>query len=324
MKNYRSYRQPPVNRVRQTASSRRWRPGRHTFRQRALTTALRVTPWVAILAGLSIVPSASGQTVSDYPGPRARDVALGAEAVRRLLAAPSIRFRSPAMDEEWVEGAPVTITWVATGPICWARVYYYGGKCELGGQSRGSFSGYVTETVAVANSVQWTVPWIDASSFRLRIAGLGANGERLASCERTVRFRPRELVGLPDTCIAIIKRKQRLYYYRDGRVVRLHIISTARQSYTTPTMKPGDYSRRRGAMGQVFCKAQWPRSRRYDVVMPYWLAVTSTGSHGIHGTSPNLYYRLGQPASHGCIRQHRDDARALFETVAVGTPVHIF
>ena len=294
------------------------------LRQSALASALFAVLWVAGLTSFSIVPACSTGQVLQYRWRTAGESALGFEAVRKLVAAPSIQFLSPAIGEEWIEGTSVSITWEATGPIYWVRLYYYGGNCKLGGRSRGGFSGYVADRVTATDSAEWTVPWIDATGLRLRIAGFDAGGQRLATFERTVRFRPRELMGLPETCIAVIKRKQRLYYYEDGHIARMHIISTARPGYSTPRMKPGDHSRRRGAMGQVFRKALWPRSRRYDCVMPYWLAITSSGSHGIHGTSPNLYYRLGRPASHGCVRQHRRDARILYQLVPVGTPVYIF
>ena len=58
--------------------------------------------------------------------------------------------------------------------------------------------------------------------------------------------------------------------------------------------------------------------------MPYWLQITASGSHGIHATSPPYYGRLGSPASHGCVRQHKADAQVLYGLVSVGTPVYIY
>ncbi len=276
------------------------------------------------VAGCCVASLYAAEQEAAWCSPISRDLALGVGAVRHLPLTPSISLLSPRPDEEWTEGSTVIIRWEATGLLYWVRLYYYGGNCPLGGRPRGSFGEVIADRVPNTGSIQWTVPWIDATCFRLRIAGFGVNDQRLADFERVVRFRPRELVDLPDTCIAIIKRKQRLYYYEEGRIVRMHVISTARRGYSTPTMTPGDYSPRRGAMGQVFRKSRRPRSRRYDVTMPYWLQITSTGSHGIHATSPNLYYRLGRPASHGCIRQHRSDAKVLYQLVPVGTPVYIF
>ncbi len=64
--------------------------------------------------------------------------------------------------------------------------------------------------------------------------------------------------------------------------------------------------------------------RAYTCWMPYYLAITSSGSHGIHATSPSMYRYLGRPASHGCIRQHHADAKILYSLVSVGTPVYVF
>jgi lipoprotein-anchoring transpeptidase ErfK/SrfK len=104
----------------------------------------------------------------------------------------------------------------------------------------------------------------------------------------------------------------------------MHLVSTARYPHYTPPMRPGSYDRRRGAMGKVFYKDPCAWSRRYECDMPYWMAITSSGSHGIHATSPPYYHRLGSPASHGCVRQHRSDARILYRMVDIGTPVYVF
>jgi lipoprotein-anchoring transpeptidase ErfK/SrfK len=88
-------------------------------------------------------------------------------------------------------------------------------------------------------------------------------------------------------------------------------------------MQPGSGGRR-GAMGRVFGKDPDAFSRMYEVHMLWWMAITSSGSHGIHATSPGFYSQLGEPASHGCIRQHRRDARTLYQMVSVGTSVYVF
>ncbi len=249
---------------------------------------------------------------------------LGAELLDRTAMFPSIELTSPTVDEEWVEGSLATIAYATTGPITKVRIYYYGGMCPVGGRSRGSFGEVIADMVPETGAHRWQVPWIDAASFRLRLAGYNDQDECLAEYERTVRFRSRELADVPQTCLAVIKRRQRLYYYKDGRIVRMHIVSTAIPPYSTPTMQPDSYSPGRGQMGQVFYKSWAPHSRMYDVVMRYYLAITSSGSHGIHATYPNMYRYLGRPASHGCIRQHRADARVLYDLASVGTPVYVF
>lgn len=236
-----------------------------------------------------------------------------------------IRFTSPADDEEVLEGRKIKIRWDSGGPIEKVRLYYSYDRCRLAGRSRGSV-GRVLFGQMIPNfgEAPWTVPWMDSDGFRLRIAGYGGDDELIASDEIGVRFRPQELKDLPERAIAVIKEHQRLYYYEGGMIRRMHVVSTAAPGYWTPTMKPGSYDSRRGAMGKVFGK-QWSAwSSMYSCTMPFWLQITSSGSHGIHATSPPFYGYLGRPASHGCIRQHRADAEVLFGLVNVGTPVYVF
>jgi len=251
-----------------------------------------------------------------------------AEAIYRawLRTQPAaIAFVNPQTDQELIEGDEVELTWQASGPIAYVRVSYCGNKCRLGGHDRGGFEGFITQKAPSAGSLKWKVPWLDATALKLRIAGLAEDGTKLGAHERAVRFRPRFMAHLSDkgTLIAISKTRQRLYYQKGGKIVREHIVSTAASGYWTPTMRP-DSAGSHGAMGQVFYKSPNTWSRQYRVWMPYWLAITSSGSHGIHATSPGYYYALGSPASHGCVRQHRADARILYGMVEVGTAVYVF
>jgi lipoprotein-anchoring transpeptidase ErfK/SrfK len=250
-------------------------------------------------------------------------------AMRRLphdaLGAPAIAFISPMPEEQWVEGAGVTLKWLSAGAISKVRIYYSYDRCKLAGRSRGNFGALVTAMTENRNELAWaSVPWIDSANFRLRIAGYDADERLLASDEIGVRFRPKEFTNIPATCIAISKRKQRLYYYVEGKARRVHVVSTGRGGMSTPQMWPGSYSPRRGSMGKVFRKSISAWSGRYHCQMPYWLQITSSGSHGIHATSPPFYRYLGSPASHGCVRQHRADASVLYKLVPVGTAVYIF
>jgi len=261
----------------------------------------------------------------DIPPARTAAELAALQITPELPEEPRLVFISPQPEEEWLEGAPVTLRWLASPSIAQVRIYYYYDRCKLAGRSRGRFGALVTPMMQNQGQFRWSaVPWMDSPAFRLRIAGYDAEDNLLASDEIGVRFRPRELAKIPATCIAIIKRKQRLYYYVDARVKRMHIVSTARGWYSTPDMHPGAYDRRRGAMGKIFGKDPCAWSRAYHCRMPYWLQITSSGSHGIHATSPPFYHRLGSPASHGCVRQHRADAKILYQLVAVGMPVYIF
>ena len=236
-----------------------------------------------------------------------------------------IRFENPTDDGEVLEGNKVILRWRSGGPIEKVRLYYSYDNCPLAGKPRGRV-GKILFNQMIPNwgEVAWTIPWLDTDGFRLRIAGYSRDDALIASEEIGVRFRPAELKDLPDHAIGIIKKRQRLYYYEDGKIQRMHIVSTAAPGYWTPTMKPGSYDPRRGALGKVFGKQSNAWSRRYNCSMPYWLQISASGSHGIHATSSPFYRYLGRPASHGCVRQHRTDARALYQLVDVGTPVYIF
>jgi len=238
---------------------------------------------------------------------------------------PGIKLVEPGPTAEWMEGDEVELAWETSGPIESVRIYYYGGRCRLGGHDRGTFEGFVTKQADNMGRLQWEMPWIDAISMSVRIAALGEKGEKLASDERGLRFRPRFMQRLKKgTLIAVSKGRQRLYYQRDGRIVREHIVSTAAGGFWTPAMHPGSYDPYRGEMGRVFYKDPDAYSHLYHCHMLWWLAITESGSHGIHATSPGFYEDLGGPASHGCIRQHRADARVLYGMVTVGTPVYVF
>lgn len=94
---------------------------------------------------------------------------------------------------------------------------------------------------------------------------------------------------------------QRMIVTTDDGDSYVWAISSGRGSYRTPT---GRY------------RAQWldrnhRSSRYYNAPMPY--SVFFRGNYAIHGT--NEVRRLGQPASHGCIRLHTANAAKLFSLV---------
>ena len=46
------------------------------------------------------------------------------------------------------------------------------------------------------------------------------------------------------------------------------------------------------------------------------------GIYGIHGTDKP--WSIGQAVTHGCIRMYSSDAKELYNTISVGTLVHIY
>jgi len=78
-------------------------------------------------------------------------------------------------------------------------------------------------------------------------------------------------------------------------------VSTGKAGYDTPT---GDY-------GPTWLSpSHW--SKKYDAPMPH--AVFYHGGYAIHAT--NAVARLGQPASHGCVRLAKPNAAMFFDLVA--------
>lgn len=59
----------------------------------------------------------------------------------------------------------------------------------------------------------------------------------------------------------------------------------------------------------------------YNCPMPY--ALHYFQGHYIHMTEPKFYHQIGQPASHGCIREKEQDAIWLYSHSRVGTKVII-
>lgn len=110
-----------------------------------------------------------------------------------------------------------------------------------------------------------------------------------------------------DLSIIVSIAQQRLYVYRDGRLIGMSTVSTGMAGHRTPT---GDFT--------VLQKQQWHRSNIYsNAPMPYMQRLTWSGI-AIHGG-----HLPGYPASHGCIRLPLAFARQLFAITALGVPVTI-
>ena len=101
--------------------------------------------------------------------------------------------------------------------------------------------------------------------------------------------------------VQIDNSAQRMRVYVDGGLAYVWPVSTARRGYWTP---PGNYYVQRMAR-------MW-YSRKYDMSpMPHSLFFY--GGYAIHGTG--AIRQLGRPASHGCVRLHPANARALYQLV---------
>jgi lipoprotein-anchoring transpeptidase ErfK/SrfK len=111
--------------------------------------------------------------------------------------------------------------------------------------------------------------------------------------------------ALPQAQASVIAKvdlsEQRMQVIVDGEVLHEWNISSGRQGYSTPT----------GTWRPLRMHTMW-RSRTYNnAPMPH--AIFFQGGYAFHATS--AISRLGSRASHGCIRLHPDNARALFALV---------
>jgi lipoprotein-anchoring transpeptidase ErfK/SrfK len=104
-----------------------------------------------------------------------------------------------------------------------------------------------------------------------------------------------------DVTVQVDNSSQRMQVYVNGALAHVWKVSTARPGYWTPA---GDYYVQR-------MERMW-YSRKYDMSpMPYSLFFY--GGYAIHGTG--AVRQLGRPASHGCVRLHPANARALYSLV---------
>ncbi len=95
--------------------------------------------------------------------------------------------------------------------------------------------------------------------------------------------------------------RQRMDVYHEGRKIHEWPVSTAKRGSVTPLgiYKPEFLSKNH-------------RSKRYgNAPMPY--SIFYSGNYAIHGTMEER--KLGRPASHGCVRLSRHNARILFDMV---------
>lgn len=94
---------------------------------------------------------------------------------------------------------------------------------------------------------------------------------------------------------------QKMQVLVDGRPTYLWNVSTAGPGYVTPT----------GTFKPTRMHKMW-YSRKYDnAPMPH--SIFFHGGYAVHAT--NHVSRLGQPASHGCVRLHPQNASDLYQLV---------
>lgn len=104
-----------------------------------------------------------------------------------------------------------------------------------------------------------------------------------------------------DVLVIIDKAHQRMSVKVNGWPRYTWPISTARRGYVTPS----------GVYKPIRLERKWFSSKYHNSPMPY--SIFFKGGYAIHGSYDIKY--LGQPASHGCVRLHPDNAAILFSLV---------
>jgi len=126
--------------------------------------------------------------------------------------------------------------------------------------------------------------------------------------------------GKPEKYIKIKLSEQNLYAYENNEVKYKFQASTGRPGMETPT---GDYA--------IQNKFPVQYSPEYELYMDNWMAITPSGSMGIHSLPYWIYKdgshvyedadHLGTPISHGCIRVSLANSKLLYDWAEVGMPV---
>lgn len=224
-----------------------------------------------------------------------------------------------------VEGREYDVTWTGSG-IETVTVVADGSLISLPGSPRGDFNETVVErTTAVPGKAVWRVPFLDTLRFRIRITGYDSHGQPVAEDVRVYRFRPAILRNRTANGIYIDLRgteKQRLYRLQDNVVTNAYLTSGSRSHYFLPKTRDSAKIHDHYGVFRVIQKYPMYWSNTYSVWMTH--AMRFWKGHFIHGTYPDQYYLLGRPASSGCIRLHRKDAKELYKLTPVGTRVEIF
>lgn len=208
-----------------------------------------------------------------------------------------------------------------------ASLVVSGERLPVGGKSRGSFHFALAGPTPLEASLQPENPtrslvisvvpdYYDTTSVLVSIKIFNASGDVALRHDLSLGYLPAFVPADFTEGVVVSKDRQRMFCLKEGRVQAAFVVSTGRRHPDGGGPTPSMDSR-------IINKARSAWSRKYEVTMPYWNAITPDGRYGIHATSPNLYPRLGTPDSHGCIRLHRQDARDFFEMFPVGARVLI-
>lgn len=237
--------------------------------------------------------------------------------------AQSLEFTGPDRDA-LVEDEEYSIGWFSWG-LKSVSIVAYGERTRLGGKSRGEFVIVASEAGPGDDGERrWTVPWIDAIRFKIKLKGYDHFGRLVQTSVREFAFRPKVLANRLEDGIYVdlqARTNQRLYVQRDGRITRCYLTSSSiGYDWRPANVHPGRIHDHAGVF-RVISKERNHWSTLANVNMAY--AMRYHGGHYIHATSRNLYPALGRPASHGCNRLTNHDARELYSMTPIGTRLEV-
>lgn len=132
--------------------------------------------------------------------------------------------------------------------------------------------------------------------------------------------------GVPGTVILVRTGENKLYLYKNGRVVRTYGVATGSPRYATPTGR-FEVTLKRYLPTWVNPWSSWSMNEPARIGPgpdnPLGTRALNLSAPGIriHGTpAPRS---IGYSVSHGCIRMRMPDVEALYPLVPKGTPVFI-
>lgn len=225
---------------------------------------------------------------------------------------------------ELVEGQSCLVGWSAGGAET-VDISVCGTRTPLGRQSRGTYEIILAKGVSAAECEHaCTMPWVDSLKCFIKIIGRDGAGKKVGVVQKEYLFRPAIMATRTDDGIYVDlheKTNQRLYVVNDGTVASAYLCSSSSTYRWLPITVHPTAPHDHAGIFKVLKKIELAHSRQFDVDMPWALRYLS--GHFIHATSPNFYKMLGGPASHGCIRLTRDDARALFDAASADMRVEV-
>lgn len=105
-----------------------------------------------------------------------------------------------------------------------------------------------------------------------------------------------------EVYVQVVKSEQRLYLYVRGVLQESWVVSTGGPGHETPLFN----TQPNGRIYDAYSSSSYPGGSYNGLGnMPY--AVFISGGFALHGTVKSNWSKLGQKASHGCIRMHPDN-----------------